>query len=253
MTLLINHTLGYILDHYSDVIEGGKTHRGSSETYSMPGIPGLYSNDLALSSDSPITVSSAEGVTFSCAAKFRKDRWISSNSAPYFAVDSTGEHRKITNFRESDSQFTIASAFTTDPNEGDSIAIRHGFKRIPNHSDIEEDAPEGFDRCFHLSMDHGIASQWWGAGNQTYLATLTLRLRLLKFARAHDYTDSALANMCILRTALTLRQHLEPTYTRALFVTDGEMDVKEDKNKLVIFDKFKLLYRVSSDFDAVAF
>lgn len=264
MSTVLNQTIGAILDSYADVIEGGSTYRGSGSSFR--GVPGVYSVDegLRLGVDTPLTVvggASCTTTTFNVASTYSwtSSRWVKADSPAFWAFCTTDaglsnlhQARKITGWNNTTKVFTVDPAFTAAPTANDVMTIKQGFKRLPNHLDIEDkstESPDGWDRYFQLMADDGKQLPWFGAGVRTYETTMTLRLRIVKHARERDAIASAMENMSILRVALSLGanpDHRDGTYTRAL-ISEAAPTMVKDQLKIVITQPFRLIYRISSD------
>jgi hypothetical protein len=163
--------------------------------------------------------------------------------------------RRITGWDNTTKVFTV-DAFPASLAVGDVFAVRQGFKRIPNGIDIEAEGTRfahGFDRFFSLSAMPGEQVDWYGNGTATYKTTLELRLRFLKYGRAHDATAAALENLAIIRAAITKGaspDHRDGTYTLALLPQGQSADVvSEDTQKVVVMDRYDLRYRISTTFN----
>ena len=260
MSHISSEAVGSICEHYSDVIEGGTTWRGSGTSFR--GIPGTYSNDPGLRSaaDTPLTsTGSAATTTFAVSGgSWESSRWVKADTPGFFAVCTSATNaqnvdaaRRITGWNNTTKVFTV-DAFPAATASGDVFAIRQGFKRIPNGIDIQDEADGGFDRFFHLTATAGEPLEWFGGGNITYKTTLELRLRFLKYARAHDLVAAAMENLAIIRPIICrggLPDHRETSYTRALVPIGGASKIEtDDKTKVVVVDSYDLIYRVSTNF-----
>jgi hypothetical protein len=259
-----SQAIGAILAHYSDVIEGGTTWRGSGTSFR--GIPGTYSNDAGLRSgaDTPLTsTGSAATTTFAVSGgDWASDRWVKTDGPGYFAVCTSATNtqnvdaaRRITGWNNTTKVFTV-DAFPAATTSGDVFAIRQGFKRLPNGVDLEAGGAEfksGFDRYFELRASPGEPMDYHGAGTMTYRTTLDLRLRLLKYGRQHDIVAAALENLAIIRPIICrgyLPDHRETTYTRALIPMGNSADVVvNDDHKVIVRDEYTLIYRVDTSFN----
>ena len=256
------------MDHYIDVIEGNGAFYG---------IPGHYPHDegLADATDTPLTVAGVATLsttTFDVAASYSwvTLRWVKSDTPGFWAHCTTttspnyGQARKITNYNNSHLApdgvtraplFTVALPFSHAPVAGEVYEILQGFKHPGHGVDLEKDYPgveHGFDRFFSISVDQGKELEYYGAGVRTYTGTLSLKLRVLKYAKSHDAEKSALENLSIIRSVLTRSANpdlRDGTYTRALLPTDGKIaTLKEDASKIVKVDTFPIVYRIGVDF-----
>jgi len=259
MTVLQN-TIGSILDNYADAIEGGNTYRGSGTKYR--GIPGTYSNDSGIRSgdDTPLTATGATANTaFAVASTYSWDsnRWVKTEGPPMFALctsatnaQNVGAARRVSAYDNSTQTFTFSGYVSWPANMSvdDVFAMREGFKRLPNNIDIEADDNEftnGFDRTFKLTAMPGERLDWYGDGYQSFKTTLELRLRFLKYAREWDVVAAALENLSIIRSILTTNKYdLRGDYVVALIADKGNSPEvsKEDKDKVVVLDKYDLIY-----------
>jgi hypothetical protein len=260
MVSILGQQPGAILDNYADVLEGGSSWRGSGTAYY--GIPGRYSNDPDIRSgaDSPLTASAASAdtthVTVASTYSWDQSRWVKSETPGFWLLCTSGtvadEARKISAWDNTTKKFTVASAFSAIPAKDDVFAVLQGFRRIPNGIDIEGDdggIPHGFDRFFHLRTTAGEQMEWHGSGVATFRAVLELRFRLLTYGRIHDAEAAAFENMAIIRSALCRGTHRDGTYTRGLIPYDGQSEiVARDSKKIVIRDRYTLIYRVTADY-----
>lgn len=264
MASVLKQPIGDILDNYADVIEGGTSWRGSGTAYL--GIPGRYSNDTDIRSgaDSPLTAASASAnattVVVANTYSWEASRWGKDETPAYWllctASNGSGapnldRARKVASYAPSTFTFTVA-AFPGNPAQNDTFDVLQGFKRLPNGIDIEADdvgVAHGFDRFFHLSAGAGEQLEWHGSGVATFKTTLELRLRLLAYGRLHDVEASAFENMALLRSAMCWGNHRDGTYTRGLIPYGGTAEIiKMDSHKVVIRDRYSLIYRVNADF-----
>lgn len=259
-TGIFQQALGSILDNYADAIEGGTTWRGSGTAYR--GIPGIGSNDPDLRSgdDTPITAS-GNGTTTSvvyASGTWAASRWARTDTPGYFLECTSATNaanvsaaRRITAWTLGTKTFTT-DAFPAATTSGDVFTVLQGYKRLPNQFDISTDADEGLDRMFQLRASVGEVLEYFGNGKMTFKTELEVLVRFLKAGREHDAIDSALTNMAIMRPVLTKGSspdHRDGTYTMALLPTDGDIDeVINDSKKIVLRDKYVLLYRVDTTF-----
>lgn len=267
MTVLLDTALASLLHNYADAIEGGNGWRGSGTAYK--GIPGRYSNDPGLrDADATLTVSAAVSTTqfrVATPSQWRANRWTPDNCGAFWVLGATGtlvgKHRKLTAYAytaavvdppaDAYGTFTVGTAFGSAPQPADTFSVLQGFKRVPNGVDIEGDrgTTDGYDRCFHLSANPGKVLNWYGSSVAVYETTLRLRLRLCKFSRLHDWTAAVMTNAAIIRQALVRREHYDGVYTMALSPLGGEcVVIKDDKDKVVVQDSYRLLYQVRQDF-----
>jgi len=266
MTTALSNALGAILDSYSDCIEGGSTWSGAATPFR--GIPGRRSNDREIISgtDSPLSVVAGVSTTvFSVAGTYswESPRWVKDNVPGYWMLCTTSGGaglpnldcaRKIKGWDNTTKRFTVA-AFPAIPTAADVFEVLQGFKRTPNGIDIEADhdgVTGGFDRFFSLSALPGKQLSWYGKGVATYETELHLKLRMSKAFRQHDSIASVLENLAIIRPILcrgSNPDHRDAVYTVALLSEDGAAEVtKDDRFKTVALDKYKLVYKCSSDF-----
>lgn len=260
---LVQQAVGFIIDNYADVIEGGNSYRGSGTAHK--GIPGTYSSDAGLrtGNDHTFTTSGA-GTTTSLAfasGNWPQTRWVKSNTPGFFAYDSSGaasgEARRITNWDNTGKTFTT-DAFSVAPGSGAVIKVYQGFKRIPNGIDILADAEgeafgSGYDRSFDIALFPTTPLNLYGNNTQTWSGRLHLRLRLEKFARAHDHHERCAENLTIIASAMTIQagpgtsiDHRDGTYTRAIFPPESGADVViDDSNKIVLGVDFPIIYTVN--------
>ncbi len=265
MAHISSQAIGDILAHYSDVIEGGTTWRGSGTSFR--GIPGTYSNDAGLRSNADASITSTAGnaatTTFAYSSgNWDSSRWVKVDSPGFFAVCTAATQatnvdaaRRITGWNNTTKVFTV-DAFPATTTAGDVFAIRQGFKRLPNGIDIEAGGAQfnsGFDRFFELRARTGEVMDWFGGGNVTYRTKLELRLRLLSYGRQHDMTATAFENLAIIRPIICRGQnpdHRETNYVRALVpIGDAAEVVVADQHKVIVKDEFELIYRVTSTFN----
>lgn len=255
MSHVSEQAVGFILDNYADVIEGGNAWRGSGTSYR--GIPGTRSHEVG--DDTPITAPSGGTTTTVVAESTRsweESRWVKTNAPGYFlvarsaALDIVDAARRITGWNDTTKVFTV-DAFPAASSSGDVFDVRQGFKRMPDGVDILEMAGDGFDRFFDLRVNSaGIYQEWYGAGLATYVATLELRLRMRKAARAHEAQASAFENLALIRPILCRGDHRDGTYTQALLPTGGQPEILNvsDASKVVVVDRYVLRYRINTTF-----
>ena len=250
--------VGFILDNYADAIEGGNTYRGSGT--SRKGIPGAKSNDPEIrdGTDSSITSSGSGSTTVIkyASGDWPNSRWVKTDTPGFWVICTSASGaqnldaaRRITAWDNTAKQFTV-DAFPESTIFGDEFTIAQGFKRLPNQIDIDEEDTEvisGFDRMFHLMVASIGRLDFFGNNTITYKAELQLRLRIQKFGRMHDAAASAMENLSIIRALLTLPENRESTYTRALVAEEGQVAeiVGDDRNKVVVLDRYSLIYRIS--------
>lgn len=251
-----SEAIGIIIDNYADVIEGGSAYAGGT---SYRGIPGTRSNDDGLrnGSDGSFTTSGAGSTTTLVYASGSWDstRWVKENTPAFFAIHaSQNAARRITGWNNTTKQFTV-DAFPAAPGNAASIIVRQGFKRLPNSIDIDDDdtgSPSGFDRFFSISLEPEKSLEWYGSGVETWLGKLTVKLRILKYGRAHDARKSAAENITIIASAMTIGaspNHRETTYTRALLRPESGPEIEEDNLKYVASISFPIIYRIARTFD----
>jgi hypothetical protein len=261
MATILNQAVGDIIENYADVIEGGNSYRGSGTVYR--GIPGNYPNDSNLrdGTDTPLTVvgTTVSTTTFDVTGhSWEQARWVKTQSPGFWALCNTagsnfGQARKITGYNNTTKVFTVAPAFSAAPSANDSMVILQGFKRIPNSIDIEDDhvkLVDGYDRRFHLKMGPGKPTAYSGTGARTYRTELQLRLRLTKKDRVHDTEASLLDNLAALSSPIETGanpDHRDGTYTRAIWVEEEPETLKDDQYKIVVSQKFVLVYRISTE------
>jgi hypothetical protein len=260
-----DNAIGKILDHYSDVIEGGNTYASGT---SYNGIAGFYSNDSYVGVlTSTGLVSTVDGTT--SRATFGNNQWPETlwqkdESPKWFLKCSSatnaanvGAARRVLSWTPSTNVMVFFSAFPAATKLGDMFTPMEGFKRLPNNLDIESDGPEfkeGFDRTFQLSAPMGVRSNWYGDGMHTYETQLELRLRLLKYGRSRDAEASALQNMVAISSVITrgdTRDNgtTDAKFVRALLPPEKDLEkTEEDTTRLVIRQSFRLIYAVDSTY-----
>lgn len=252
---LSSEAIGSILDHFSDVIEGGNAYNGST---SYRGIAGTRSSDDGLRNGSdgsfvctgtPTTTTTPYG-----SGNWSSDRWVKAQSPGFFLVDAAQEAaRRITGWNNTTKVFTT-DAFPAAPTSGNTILVRQGFRRIPNNVDINDDAAgvsEGYDRHYSIDLTPGVAAMIYGVGTETRRAELSVTLRILKYGRELDARRSVLENIAIIATALqfggagSLPNHRDGTYVRAVLPPTEEPDIVSTAVKTLATVRLPLVYRVN--------
>jgi hypothetical protein len=253
VTALLSQDPAQVLEHYADVIEGGSAYAGGD---SWPGIPGTYSPDQDLPLDFVATHTvDTTSVRCTSLAAFESGRWTRDNTPGYFlrcitaGTDNVDAHRRITGWDTTTKTFTT-DAWESTPEDGEGFEILHGFKRLPDAVDIEDEPfDSGFDRTFRLDAMDGEQTEWSGAGARTYRTEMRIRLRLLKYARDRTARASVLANLMILTEALTRGdQRPAALYARALMPSGPSRILREDKSKIIAERSLTLFYRVATNF-----
>ncbi len=256
MTHVSQSAVGAILNTISDVIEGGNAYAGGT---SFNGIPGRQSNDagLRVHGGTPITASSNGSTTlvYQSSGNFDTGRWLKNETPGFFLVCTSATNagnedkaRRVTGVDNTNKRYTV-DAFPYDTSSGDVFVVAQGFKRLPNNIDIDIEAtavPHGYDRFFQVLVTPVGFSEWHGSAFATLQAELTIRLRLLKYGRSQDAIASMFENLGIFRSVLTMQEHRETTYTRAL-VADPEVRPEilvDDRDKIVVADKYTLYYSI---------
>jgi hypothetical protein len=256
MTALQN-TIGFIIDNYSDAIEGGNSYRGSGTAYN--GICGAYSHNEH--EDTAITATSGSTTTIVDTAFSDSvgSAAVRTDAPPFFALCSsqatltrnTGAARKITAYATGTNTFTVAPAFTDAVAATDVFALKEGFKRAPDNIDINGDgeAAGGFDRFFRFEMMPGKLAGWFGNGREQYESTLEIQLRIMKRSRDRNAVSSAMENVLMFRSILPRGAHRDGTYTQNLSAMAEEPKIlDEDEQRVIVSDKYAITYRVSADF-----
>jgi hypothetical protein len=216
--------------------------------------------------DSPLSVAAGVSTTvFSVASAYswEQSRWVKENTPGYWmhCTTSTGAGapnlncaRKISAWDNSTKRFTVA-AFPQTPTATDVMEVLQGFKRFPNGMEIDADhslVDGGFDRFFSLSALPGKQMGYFGKGMATYETELHLKLRMSKSFRQHDSIAAAFENLAIIRSLITRSanpDHRDTTYAVALLADGGGTEiVKDDKYKTVAMDKYRLIYKVNTEF-----
>jgi hypothetical protein len=239
----LGETIGTILDDYATVIEGGFSSAGTE----YKGIPGNYSNhpDIRNGNDTPMTTIAAGDTTSVMVASsytYDNNRWAKDETPPWFVYCSVYGG-------------VATPSPATKVGSGSTIVLKEGFKRLPNHVDIEDEGPSianGYDRFFQLTALPGKRDTFFGDGYHTYRTKMELRLRILKYARARDAIASVLENMMIIRSIITrgYNPNHRPNYVRALLAQDTEPKIeKQDLQKVIAVDEFDLIYSVSAAYE----
>ena len=172
----LGEAIGGILDSYADVIEGGSSYAGGTI---YKGIPGNYSNDPGWRSNTDktfTTVAAGDSTSVMVATTYSYDnnRWAKDESPPWFLYCSVYggsatptplyAARKISSWDQSNTRFLTASWPSAVGNNSTVIA-KEGFKRLPNHIDIEDEGPaieNGYDRFFQLTALPGERAEFFG-------------------------------------------------------------------------------------------
>lgn len=244
-----NATAG-ILDHVAAVIEGTTGN----------GVPGTHSADEALNDGSPsnlsITATGATGKTTIAysSGSYAADRWVKTVGPGYWllcyeATDSrnVGAARKISAWTQSSTEFTTA-AFPQNLAAGDKFYVLQGFKRLPDGLDIEDSQLAGHDRFFHVSATTEESTGFYGAGMRTYMGVLSIRLRLLKYARLQHSTAAAFENARIIVDAVTKRTNWESSYVRYMNADAAETDIDQDESRTIVTINIPFAYRVETTY-----
>jgi hypothetical protein len=257
MAHVSSQAIGYILDNYADVIEGGTTWRGSGTSYA--GIPGTQSNDSFLRDYTTITATAAGSTTaiVASAVDAASERWERGNTAGFFlrcdtgADGSTDYARRITAWNNTTKTFTV-DAFPVAPGDAATFTPLQGFKRLPNGIDIEASGTamqSGFDRYFDLSLISTAQRDMNGGGYETHDGELVVRVRFLKYSQLHKIRESAAENMAILRSVIQRGDHRDGTYVRAIRPPESAPEVvTDDAEKLVLAQRFPITYRIVRTF-----
>ncbi len=251
---LAQEDAGSIIDHLSDVIEGGNAYNGGT---SFNGIAGLYSNDEKTRNGLSIAASSA-GTTSTipyASGSWPADEWVKASTPKFFAVatsgNNTGYARPISNWNNTTKVFTVAPAFTYSVASGVTFSVQQGFRRYPEGLDFDasgHEAQTGFDRMYLWDvLGEGAEVPMYGQGVATFSATLRLRLRLLKYGRESiRVKQSALANMAILRRGLLAPgNRSDDVYVRAVLPSGGSA-IEDLPQRLVVRQDFTVIYRVET-------
>lgn len=262
MAHIATNTIGAIIDHYADVIEGGNAYNSGS---SYLGIPGTYSRDPGLlrGDDTPLTATAAGNTTtieIASTYSWASNRWVRDDVPNFWLLCTSGatsavnEARRITAWNNTTKRFTC-DAFPEAPGDAAEFDVLQGFKRLPNTVDPfaeDTESPGGYDRRFHITLTPQAPRDWYGAGTETWDGELAVTLRLLKHARMHNAKQSVAENLGILASAMTLSaspDHRDSTYVRALLrPTEAAEIVTEDQHKIVAALRFPIIYRVQRGF-----
>lgn len=270
-----------ILDGYADLIEGGTAYQDTSvptaDQLTQLGVPGTGSHALFASDgltvggsgqelpfwklEASASSANATQVTFG-SGTWAAQRWEKTDTPPFFLICTTATNaanlnraRKITGWNNTSKVFTV-KAFDANITSGDVFVVAQGFKRAPDNFDInssETGTHDGFDRFFVLSALGGRRLDWNGNGFHTLETEMLLRLRILKRGKARSAIASAFENSMILRSAIT-RGNINATNARPKFVQmvdpmSGQPEIEtEDEAKIVLLDRFRLVYRVDSTY-----
>ncbi len=255
MSTILEQSPKAILNNYADVIEGGNSYRGSGTKFY--GIPGTDSHDADVEALSVTAEASSDTDTlkWSTASSWVGSRLESTDVPPYFVVCLTatqsgnvGLARRISSVTST--QFELDSAFPYTITTGDTFSVRQGFKRAPDNYDINssEDGA-AWDRYFSLSMGAGKRGGWYGNGIAHFETDLSLRVRFLKRSRSRQTIDSALENILKIRSILERGDMRDSTYVQVLEISGDAPEIEtNDLNKVVILDKYRLVYRVQNNF-----
>ena len=138
MSHISSEAVGSICEHYSDVIEGGTTWRGSGTSFR--GIPGTYSNDPGLRSaaDTPLTsTGSAATTTFAVSGgSWESSRWVKADTPGFFAVCTSATNaqnvdaaRRITGWNNTTKVATLHADLHETPDSTTTYLI--GFNQWP--------------------------------------------------------------------------------------------------------------------------
>jgi len=252
---VLTESIGDILDNFADAIEGGKDYRGGFAA-AYKGVPSAQSMDYRESATNSLaTAGSTTTATMGDIAASAGLRAVRSDAAPFFLLcvsqasgsGNTGAARKITSHNGVDT-FVVAPAFPEAVANGDRLAIVEGFKRMRDVTDIEaEDGiAGGLDRTFSLRLVPGRRLPWYGNGYETFESTMELTIRLLKKGRERTARKSALENIQQMRTILT-RLDVRGNYVQLVDVLSTLPETVEDTaDKVVIKDKYRVVYRLSA-------
>ena len=255
MSHLSTQSVGVILDHYADVIEGGNAWRGAGTPF--VGIPGSRTNDTYVSGLSTIASTAAGSTTSIVAASINAapSAWVKANTPGFFlrcdsgASDAVDCARRVTGWSQSTRAFTV-DAFPVAPGSGATFTALQGYKRLPDGIDIEADEteqPHGYDRFFELSLLPMKQREFYGSGAETWNGELRLKLRLLKYSRGHQFRRSNAENVTFLGSAMIHGDYRDSAYVRALLPSEnGPEPIKDDADKTVWLLRFPIVYRVST-------
>lgn len=256
MSTVLEDALGAILDNVADAIEGGYAYRGSGDAYA--GIPGTQSHDER--AGATITADTGASTT-SIPAKNANDALFASMSRtdgpPFFLLGTSGDNdgwaRKITGYTAATNTFAVGKAFGAAPAENATFTVLEGFKRAPDNWDLDGEgnaAEASWDRFFSVSAMPGVRASWYGNGVQQFETQLEVRLRILKRNRARKAASSALENVARFRMVLTRGDHRDGTYTQLLDASASAPEVVvDDKHKVIVADRYRLVYRATSNFE----
>ena len=244
--------VGNLLNHFSDVLEGGNAYASGS---SYDGVPAKYSNDPELRAGDYTDVTTTSTVSTTVLAYSTGDwpstRWEKTDIPGYFAVCTSatnianeGAARRITGWNNTTKRFTV-DAFPASVTVDDTFEILQGFKRIPNSVDIEAVGIEaGYDRFFRFDVEsEGADLGFYGKGIASYKTQLQLRVRLLKYGRDTDMRSAAFTVMKDLRQAIIDPDNRDGTYVRAVTFEGSSDIIKDDLHKIVVLQRFSLIYR----------
>lgn len=258
MSHLSSQSFGSILDHLADVIEGGNAYAGGT---SYLGMPGTRSNDdgLRVGTDGSFVASGTPTATIVPfgSGNWDSSRWVKASTPGFFVVDNAqNAARRITGWSNATKQFTT-DAFPAAPANGRLLYIRQGFKRHPNHIDIEADdsgAEAGYDRTFALDLSPGVDEGLYGNGTLTKRGDLVVRLRILKYDRFRDARQSVVENIAIIAAALRMGggtdrpNHRDGTYIRAILPAGGPPEYNQTQARVVATMRLPLVYRIGTSF-----
>lgn len=255
---ILTQALSSIFDNYADVIEGGNSYRGSGTAYT--GVPGTQSHlHVANTIDS---FSASSGSTTTAVAPSSIGTWtngdmVKADNPPLFLLATAGTAlnvgaaRKISAYAPSTRTFTVA-AFPAAVAASDTLYLREGFRRAPDDWDIRDDDvadSDAYDRFFQLEALAGKRLPWGGLSVEVYETVMEVRLRLTKHSRSRKARDSGFENLSFLRSALCRSTHRDGTYTLVLdSMAAGPELVIDDKSKIVVADRYRLVYEVSAAF-----
>lgn len=251
---LAREDIGTILDHFSDVIEGGNAYNAGT---AFNGIAGLYSNDEKTRSGLSITASSAGSTTTVpyASGAYAADEWGKSNTPGFFAISTSGDNdgygRPITTWNNTTKIFTVSPPFTYAVPSGGTFTFQQGFKRFPEGLDFDADGHEaasGYDRMFAWEVaGEGEEVPFYGSGVANLKMLITLQLRLLKYGREGvRIRKSAITNMAILRRGLVAPGNRgDGVYVRMILPSGGS-SIENHTHRIVIKQTFEIIYRVDT-------
>jgi len=262
----LEEDLATVLDNYGDVIEGGNAYRGSGTKYF--GVPGFHAHDelegtaiTAAAGGDTDTLIHDGAISDALAARLvRVDTpamFVRCTSQAALA-GNVGGARRIASYTASTNTFELAAAFTDSIAATDVFTTMVGFKRAPDNIDIERDEGQSelaFDRTFSLDAPAGVRAEWYGNGVQQFETTLTVQLRHMKHARSRRATEHALANIALMRSIITRGDQRDTVanggsaHVQILEATGAAPEVVvDDELKVVVADRYRLVYRLNSTF-----